>query len=200
MQLAEQQKYEAVVIGTSAGGLGVLSYLFERLPVNYFLPVIVVQHRCRDQKDLLEDVLQHKCPIKIKQADEKEKIKNGVVYIAPPNYHLLIEDDHTFSLSADKHIKFSRPSIDVLFESASLVYQKTLVGIILTGANSDGAEGLLTIKKNGGLTIAQDPSEAQYAYMPLAAINVGSVEKVWNLKQISSFLLELHNLNKINGK
>jgi two-component system, chemotaxis family, protein-glutamate methylesterase/glutaminase len=198
--LAEQQKYEAVVIGTSAGGLGVLSYLFERLPVNYFLPVIVVQHRYRDQKNLLEDVLQHKCMIKIKQADEKEKIKNGVVYIAPPDYHLLIEDDHTFSLSADKHIKFSRPSIDVLFESASLVYQKRLVGIILTGANSDGAEGLLTIKKNGGFTIAQDPSEAQYAYMPQAAIKVDSAEKIWNLKQISSFLLELHNLNEVNGK
>ena len=198
--MAEQEKYEAVVIGTSAGGLGVLSYLFERLPVNYFLPVIAVQHRYRDQKDLLEDVLQHKCQIKIKQADEKEKIKNGVVYIAPPDYHLLIEDDHTFSLSADKHIKFSRPSIDVLFESASQVYQKRLVGIILTGASSDGAEGLLTIKKNGGLTIAQDPLEAQFAYMPLAAIIVESVEKVWNLKQISSFLLELHNLNEINGK
>ena len=185
------KKFQAIVIGASAGGLYALITLFEQLPADYSIPVMVVQHRSKDQKDLLEQVLQHKCKITIKQADEKEDIKSGFVYIAPPGYHLLVEQDQTFSLSSDEHVSFSKPSVDVLFESASEVYGKKLVGIVLTGANNDGAAGIATIKKYGGLTIAQFPSEAQYPFMPQAAIDRGGVNCIWTLKEIQKLLHEL---------
>src|SRR5207244_3342963 len=111
---------------------------------------MVVQHRARDQKYLLEEVLQSKCKIKIKQADEKENIQSGFVYIAPPDYHLLVEADKTFSLSSDEQVRYSRPSIDVLFETAAVVFKDTLVAIILTGANNDGSAGIVEVKKYGG--------------------------------------------------
>jgi len=138
MNILSDKAFKAIVIGTSAGGLSALSTLLEKLPPSYHLPIIIVQHRAKDQKSLLEEVLQPKCKIKIKQADEKEKIEKGVVYIAPPDYHLLIENDLTFSLSCDELVSYSRPSIDVLFESAALAYRETLIGIILTGASNDG--------------------------------------------------------------
>lgn len=187
--MKKENKY--IAIGSSAGGLYVLSALFEQLPINYPFPVIVVQHRAKDQKILLEEVLQNKCQIKIKQADEKEKIKSGIVYIAPPDYHLLIENDKTFSLSIDELVKYSRPSIDVLFETAAEVFRDKLIGIILTGANNDGAAGIATIKKYGGLTIAQDPYEAQYPFMPQAAIENGGVQFIWSIKKIQKYLMEI---------
>jgi len=177
------------VIGTSAGGLYALSAILEKFPADYPLPVVIVQHRARDQKELLEEVLQHKCKIKIKQADEKEKIEKGLVYIAPPDYHLLIENDHTFSLSSDEFVRFSRPSIDVLFESAAMVYRDKLIGIILTGANSDGAAGIVAIKKYGGLTIAQNPDEALFPSMPAASIETNAVEYIWTLSEIQKNLI-----------
>ena len=184
-----QKKYEAIVIGASAGGLSALTTLFETLPVNYPLPIMVVQHRYRDQLNLLEEILQSKCKIRVRQADEKEKIEPGTVYIAPPDYHLLIEKDRTFSLSSDPPVSFSRPSIDVLFESAAATYKKALMGIVLTGANKDGAAGLLAIKKNGGLTIAQSPAEAEYPYMPQAAIDRGGATSVLTLEEIHTRIL-----------
>jgi two-component system, chemotaxis family, protein-glutamate methylesterase/glutaminase len=183
-------KYRAVVIGTSAGGLYALSDILEKFPARYPLPLIVVQHRAKDQRELLEEVLQSKCKIRIKQADEKEKIESSVVYIAPPDYHLLIESDETFSLSADEPVRYSRPSIDVLFETAARVYKETLVGIILTGANNDGAGGIVAVKKYGGLTIAQDPAEAQFPFMPEASVKTKAIEHIWRLSLIEKFLLE----------
>jgi two-component system chemotaxis response regulator CheB len=180
-----------VVIGTSAGGLFALSGILEKLPGNYPVPVIVVQHRAKDQRDLLEEVLQAKCEITIKQADEKEKIENGFVYIAPPDYHLLIEADETFSLSADEPVRYSRPSIDVLFETAAMVFKDALIGIILTGANNDGAAGTVAVKKYGGLTIAQNPAGAQFPFMPDASIKTKAVQHIWTLPTIEKFLLEL---------
>jgi two-component system, chemotaxis family, protein-glutamate methylesterase/glutaminase len=185
--------YKAVVIGTSAGGFHALSHLFKALPKDYHLPIIVVQHRSKDKTDLLEMVLQTKCEITIKQADEKEKIQPGVVYIAPANYHLLIERDHTFSLSSDELVKFSRPSIDVLFESAAAVYRGALVAIILTGASNDGAEGIRTVRTVGGYTIAQKPEEALYGFMPSSSIATKDIMKVWTLDEIQHFLLEITN-------
>jgi two-component system chemotaxis response regulator CheB len=182
------KKYQAIAIGASAGGLHALTFLLEQLPADYPIPVIVSQHRAKDQKELLEEVLQHKCKIRIKQADEKEKIESGFAYIAPPAYHLLVERDGTFSLSSDEHVSFSRPSIDVLFESAAEVFREKLIAVILTGANNDGANGISVVKKYGGLTIAQSPREAQYPYMPQAAINYGGVENILTLKEIQHFL------------
>lgn len=186
-------KYRAIVIGTSAGGLYALSSILNKLPASYSIPVIIVQHRAKDQKDLLEEVLQHKCRISIKQADEKEKIEGGIVYIAPPDYHLLIESDETFSLSADEPVRHSRPSIDVLFESAAVVFKEGLIGIILTGASNDGAAGTVTIKKYGGLTVAQDPAEAQFPVMPRAAIETKNVKYIQTLGEIQDFLLKIAN-------
>ncbi|MDB5255903.1 MAG: CheB methylesterase [Chitinophagaceae bacterium] len=188
--------YEAIVIGTSAGGLSALTALLSILPSYYSLPIIIVQHRSKDHQNLLEEVLQSKCLIKIQQAEEKESILAGVVYIAPPNYHLLIERDYTFSLTSDEPVNYSRPSIDVLFESAALVYANKLIGIILTGTNRDGSEGMSVIKQYAGLTIAQDPKEAEFPAMPLAAIQAHVIEQVWQLAEIQKFLINIHADNE----
>lgn len=190
--------YKAVVIGISAGGLAVLSGLLSGLPGNFPVPVIIVQHRARESGHLLEDILQQKTKLTLKQADEKEKIKNGVIYIAPPDYHLLVEDDLTFSLSADEYICYSRPSIDVLFETAANAYKDHLIGIILTGANSDGTAGIKAIYRNNGLTIAQDPEEAEYPEMPMSAIKTGKVKHVFTIQKILDFLIDncLHPYEK----
>lgn len=191
MDLSLNKKYKTIVIGTSAGGLFALSVILEKLPSGYPVPLVVVQHRSKDQKGVLEEVLQIKCKISIKQADEKEKIEGGFVYIAPPDYHLLIENDQTFSLSSDEPVHFSRPSIDVLFETAAMVFKDTLIGIILTGANDDGAAGIAAVKEYGGLTIAQHPDEAQFPFMPEASIETKSVQYIWSLTEIKNFLLKI---------
>ena len=181
----------AVVIGASAGGLFALSRILKELPVDFPLPLIIVQHRSKDERTLLEELLQSKCKIKVKQADEKEKIERGIVYIAPAGYHLLIEKDHSFSLSCDALVNYSRPSIDILFETAAEVYEDKLIGVILTGANSDGAAGMQAIRKRGGITIAQNPASASFPFMPVAAIDTGSVQHIFGLQEIDDFLLDL---------
>ena len=192
-------KYQAIVIGTSAGGLFALSNILEILPHDYPIPVIIVQHRSKDQRNLLEEVLQSKCRIRIKQADEKEKVENGFVYIAPPDYHLLIEEDRTFSLSCDPPVHHSRPSIDVLFETAALAFRETLIGIILTGTNADGALGITAIKKMGGTTIAQDPKDAEFPVMPETAIATQQIAYIRTLEEIGGFLLKIAYSNNENN-
>jgi two-component system chemotaxis response regulator CheB len=182
-------RYAAIVMGTSAGGLHALLELLSALPVDYSLPLIIVQHRSKSEDTLLEEILQKKSLLNVKQADEKEIIKPGTVYIAPPDYHLMVETNETFSLSSDEPVHFSRPSIDVLFRSAAEVYNKALIGIILTGANEDGADGLKAIHEQGGYTIAQEPSDAAYGVMPRAAIRTGVVDKVLSLTEIIAFLI-----------
>jgi two-component system chemotaxis response regulator CheB len=187
----KRKKYQAIVVGTSAGGFHAVSVILGTLPTDFPVPVIVVQHRAKESQDLFEEVLQRKRTITIRQADEKEHIKTGNVYVAPPNYHLLIEMDRTFSLSLEPPVQYSRPSIDVLFETAAFTYRDKLIGIILTGSNSDGAAGISAIRKMGGLTIAQDPAEAQYAHMTQASIDTKHVQHVWRLKEIGEFLQSL---------
>ncbi len=191
--LKTEQAYLAIVIGASAGGLYALSALLEKLPADFRLPLIVVQHRSKDHREILEEVLQSKCKVKVKQVDEKERIEDNCVYIAPPDYHLLIENDRTFSLSCDEYVRFSRPSIDVLFESAAMVYRNKLIGIILTGANNDGAAGIKTIDASGGLTIAQSPQEAQFPVMPEAAINTKGVKQIRSIAEIATFLVNIQD-------
>jgi two-component system chemotaxis response regulator CheB len=186
--------YKAIVIGTSAGGLHALTVILEKLPPDYPIPVIVVQHRIKDQRELLENVLQSKCEIRIKQADEKEYIRPGFVYIAPPDYHLHVESDGTFSLSSDERVRFSRPSIDVLFESAALVFKHELIAIVLTGANNDGTAGILAAKRYGALTIAQDPKEAEYSMMPASSIEANGAGHILSLEHIKHFLLKFHHI------
>ena len=190
----QKVKYKAIVIGTSAGGLTALTQILSKLPAHYPLPVIVVQHRSRESNLLFEEVLQKSCNLKVKQVDEKEKIEAGKIYIAPPNYHLLVEQDETFSLSAGELIKYSRPSIDILFETAALAYKQNLISILLTGSNSDGAEGSLAVKTGGGLTIAQNPDEAQFNAMPQSAVDIGAINMVLNLDEIAAFLIKAPGL------
>jgi two-component system chemotaxis response regulator CheB len=186
----KEYEFDAIVIGASAGGLYVMINILKPLPVNYPIPIIVVQHRAKDERSLLEEVLQQKCKIRIKQADEKEALQGGFVYFAPPDYHLLVENNFTFSLSYDAPVNYSRPSIDVLFETAASVFKQRLLGIILTGANKDGALGMKKIRKLGGITIAQQPETADYREMPQAAINTGSIQHILTPDAIGNFLLD----------
>lgn len=189
-QTSLRKRMLVIVIGTSAGGLSALSTLLEALPASYPFPILVVQHRGKEPRELLEQVLQEKCLLWIKQADEKEEILAPAVYIAPPDYHLLVELDGSLSLSSEKHVNYSRPSIDVLFETAAAAYGENLSGILLTGSNADGARGLESIRKKGGFTIAQDPKEAQYPVMPEAAIALGAAQQIWTLAEIKTYLTE----------
>lgn len=180
--------YQAIVIGTSVGGLNALQKILGPLPANFSLPILIVQHRLPAPDDFLTFSLNESCPLTVKEADEKEPIKPGFVYIAPANYHLLVEQNKTLSLSIDSKVCYSRPSIDVLFETAAEAYLSGLIGIILTGANDDGTIGLKKIKEKGGLTIAQDPATAESGVMPLSAIRENVIDQILPLAEIASFL------------
>lgn len=183
--------YEAIVIGASAGGLNALQEVLAPLPADFTLPILVVQHRLPVPDDFLAFSLNASCPLMVKEADDKESIKPGYVYMAPADYHLLVERDRTLSLSVDAKVCYSRPSIDVLFETAAEAYLSGLVGIILTGANNDGTAGLKKVKEKGGLTIAQNPATAEAAVMPRSAIRENIVDKILSLAEIASFLVWL---------
>lgn len=185
-------KYEAIVIGVSSGGLNAMKTILPQLPADYGLPIIIVQHLRAESNGMWINALDKICGLNIREADEKEHIKNGNVYIAPPNYHLLIEPDRSFSLSTDKPVNFARPSIDVLFESAAHVYADKLIGIILTGSNSDGAKGLAKIKKAGGLALVEDPLSAETPFMPLAAIKATEVDQILKLEHIADKLKTIY--------
>lgn len=188
---SSSNKYELIVIGTSAGGLHALTSILSELPKNYPIPILIVQHRMASNTSMLEDVLQSKCRLKIKQADEKLVIEHGVAYIAPADYHMLVEQNGTISLSCDEKVCYSRPSVDVLFESASFAYREKLLGIILTGANADGSMGVRSIRYHGGSTIVQEPSEAPYSMMPQSAIDIHCVDLVMPLQEIALYLKRL---------
>jgi two-component system, chemotaxis family, protein-glutamate methylesterase/glutaminase len=184
-----ETRYKAVAIGASAGGLRALSTLLSSLPSGFRLPAFVVQHIDPSSETLLVSLLNSKCAIPIKEAEDKEEIVGGTVYIAPPNYHLLVERDHRLELSVDEKENYSRPSIDVLFESASETYREGLIGVILTGSSEDGAKGLAVIKLNGGCGVVQEPTTAEYRIMPESAIQKTKVDHVLDLEEIADFLI-----------
>jgi two-component system chemotaxis response regulator CheB len=183
--------FSAVVVGVSAGGFQALHTILPMLPRAFPAPVIVVQHRMAGEDDYFVESLNSKSLVTVKEAEEREEIRPGTAYIAPGGYHLLVEKDHTFSLSVDEPVCYARPSIDVLFETAARVYGSHLVGIILTGANSDGSNGIKTIKQGNGLTIAQDPETAEVNLMPLSAIATHCIDFILPLEDIPSFLTNL---------
>ncbi len=152
------------------------------------MALIIVQHLHPQQDSFFFRNMGESCILPVREAEEKEPVKPGIVYFAPPNYHLLIESDRTFSLSVDAKVNFSRPSIDVLFETAADVYGPELIGIVLTGASRDGALGLRRIKEKGGLTIVEDPETAEYPIMPLGALTETEVDYVMNIREIGRFL------------
>lgn len=195
------REYKVVVIGVSAGGLEALSYLLPKLPKRFPCPIVVVQHLYPQSGTFLSESLNEKCELQVKEAEEKEPIRQGHIYIAPPDYHLLIERDKTFSLSIDERVNYSRPSIDVLFESAAYALGEKVICIVLTGANADGANGMKLIKKRGGVTIVQDPATAEQSAMPNAAIATGAADFILPLEAIPAKLIALtKTVNKASHK
>lgn len=181
--------HEIVMVGASAGGLDAICALLGGLPADFGLAVVVVQHRSRDSEALCE-VLQGCTDLVVEDATDKAPIEPGHVYLAPPDYHLLVEPGH-FALSTDAPELFSRPSIDVAFESAADAYGPRAVGVVLTGANHDGARGLRRIARHGGYAIVQDPATAEVAVMPTAAIGEVPDAEVLAVPQIASRLRAL---------
>lgn len=187
MSAATARPYRAVVIGGSAGSLDALAKFFAGLPAAMRLPVIVVVHLPSEGPGILHELLAPHSRLSMKQAEDKESIRDGTVYFAPPGYHLLIETDASFSLSVDEPVQYSRPSIDVLFESAADCYGDQLVGILITGGNQDGAAGLKRIRERGGLSIVQDPNTAETPFMPAAAIEHSAPAHVVPLAELGAF-------------
>jgi two-component system chemotaxis response regulator CheB len=182
---------DAIVIGTSAGGVEALSVLLPSLPAGLRAAVLIVLHLPRERPSLLVDIFTPKCRLPVREAEDKQPIEPGVVYFAPPDYHLLVDSGPRVALSADEPVNFSRPSIDVLFESAADIYGTRLIGIILTGANHDGALGLEAVRRAGGVTIVQEPESAQVPAMAEAALKRGPVDQVLSLEQIAEWLRAL---------
>lgn len=180
--------YELCVVGASWGGLRAVGKLLDGLPGKLELAFVVAQHRGADSKPgALEELLQTRSAYPVVEAWDKDPIEPGRVYIAPPDYHLLVEPG-SFALSIDERVNYARPSIDVLFESASDAYGDRLIGVVLTGANQDGAAGLARIKARGGVAIVQDPDEAEAPVMPTAAIAATKADAVLPLAEIGRFL------------
>ena len=179
---------DAIVIGTSAGGVEALSVLLPALPAGLRAAVFIVLHLPRERPSLLVDIFAPKCALPVREAEDKEPVERGTVYFAPPDYHLLVDEGPRLALSADEPVNYSRPSIDVLFESAADVYGKRLLGIILTGANEDGAPGLEAVRRAGGATIVQEPRSAQVPMMAESALKRGPVDLVLSLEQIADLL------------
>ncbi len=181
----------AVVIGASAGALDALSILLPALPATFRLPVIVVVHIPADARSRLADIFRAKCAVDVREAEDKEPLAPGTVFFAPPDYHLLVEMNERLSLSTDEPVLYSRPSIDVLFESAADVYGASLIGIMLSGANEDGARGLSAIVEAGGAAIIQNPDEAFASTMPRAAMAACPSARVLSLDAIADHLQEV---------
>lgn len=186
-------KYEAIVIGLSSGGMSAMKLLFSRLPEDFKTPIVVVQHINARSDSQWIHLLNNQSNLLIKEVDEKEQIVPGTIYIAPPNYHLLIEKDKTFSLTIDERVNYARPSIDVLFESAAESYSNKLIGIVLTGSNHDGSNGIKRIKELGGLAIIQDPDTAESPYMPRSAITGIEPDYILPLENIIELLIKIDN-------
>jgi two-component system, chemotaxis family, protein-glutamate methylesterase/glutaminase len=182
---------EAVVIGASSGALEALSIVLPALPAGYKRPVIVVVHIPPDKPSVLVELFRQRCNVKVREAEDKEPIEEGTIYFAPPDYHLLVEKDKSLALSSDEPVLFSRPSIDVLFESAADAYGSALLSVILTGANQDGANGMKAVTKAGGIAVVQRPEDAFASAMPAAALAASPSARVLSLQEIAVHLQEV---------
>lgn len=178
---------ELVVVGTSLGGLSALEILLSGLPKEFPLPIAIVQHRLAQSDETLGLLLQVHCALPVGEPDDKEPIEPGRVYLAPPDYHLLV-DRGSFALSTEGRVCYARPSIDVLFESAAIAYSERVIGVILTGASKDGSQGLARVKERGGMAVVQAPATAESATMPEAAIAATKVDRILPLPEIAGFL------------
>jgi two-component system, chemotaxis family, protein-glutamate methylesterase/glutaminase len=183
--------YEVIAVGASWGGLQAVGALLEGIPKEVEQPIVVAQHRSPESsRGVLEELLQHHIVRPVREPADKEPIEDCHVYVAPADYHLLVEGGH-FALSVEARVQFARPSIDVLFESVADAYRDRAIGIVLTGANEDGAAGLAAIKRNGGVSIVQDPATATRRAMPDAAIAASVADAILPLEEIGPFVYGL---------
>lgn len=182
---------DLLVIGGSAGSLEVLLHILPLLTLPIPFPVIVVVHRKYSEVSTLSTLLSSRTPIRVKEPEDKEDIVDNTIYLAPADYHLLVEQSQLLSLDYSEKVNYSRPSIDVTFETAAEVYGGGVVGILLSGANSDGVLGLTAIKKQNGYVVVQDPETAQTPYMPEQAIKNVKVDEVMNMNDMADFINQL---------
>jgi two-component system chemotaxis response regulator CheB len=187
---------QALVIGTSYGGLDALKAILPILPADFSVPVLVVLHIGDNSNDSFINFLNGICKLNVKEAEEKLAIQPGTIYFAPPNYHMLVENDASISLSTDPKVHHSRPSIDVLFESAAWKFKNNLLGVILTGLNQDGAEGLQFIKELGGIAIVETPENALASIMPMSSVQLAQPDYILNLDEIANKIIELVSNNQ----
>jgi len=187
----ERASFEAIVVGASRGGVEALGRMVAKLPAEFPLPVLVVEHRRESSDSALAAHLATRCALPVKEAEDKEPVAPGTVFLAPGGYHLLVERDRTLSLSVDEPMHFCRPSIDVLFETAAEAFGGQLLGVILTGSGRDGAEGLAQIVRAGGAAVVQDPHTAQAPEMPLAALALTQPDAVLGVDEIGALLAEV---------
>ncbi len=185
------ERVDAVVIGASAGAVQGLLSILPSLPADYPVPVIVVVHVPAGPENALAALLRDRCRMSVKEAEDKEPVAPGVVYLAPSDYHLLVETEGAFSLSSDEPVHYARPSIDVLFESAADAWSEGLVGVILSGANEDGAAGLARILAQGGVGLVEEPDDAYASAMPLAALAAAPSARRMTLAEIRDCLQEI---------
>lgn len=186
-------RIDAVVMGGSAGGVDALCELLPAVPVRLRAPVLIVLHLRREHPSLLAEIFGARCRRPVREPVDKETIEPGVVYVAPPDYHMLIDTGPQISLSADDLVNYSRPSIDVLFESAADFYGDRLLGIVLTGANEDGTAGLAAIHRAGGVTVVQNPQGAQASFMLVSALKRTPADFVLTLPEIANLLSALQS-------
>ena len=182
---------DAIVVGASAGGVSALLTVFAALPADYAIALLCVLHLPDDRHSQLAEVFSRRLQRPVQEARDKESVVPGMIYVAGPGYHLSVERDRSLSLSQEDRVHFSRPSINILFESAADAYGDGLVGVLLTGANEDGARGLARIKEHGGTTLIQDPHEAQVAVMPEAALALHRPDHILPLNGIGQLLAKL---------
>ncbi len=192
--MAENKIKEAeklIIIGGSSGGIEAMFLILEKLKSTFSIPIVLVLHRSQNIDNSLTEIFNYKTNLVVKEADEKDELKERHLYIAPPNYHLLIESDGSLSLDVSEKVLFSRPSIDVSFESAARAYGPNLTAVLLSGANMDGSKGLQKVKLLGGEIFIQDPKEAAVNFMPQKAIDITQTKNIFTCEEIAKKLNEL---------
>lgn len=196
----DKRVFRVVVLGVSTGGVQALKRLLGAFPADFPLPILIVQHISPEAGNGLARLLDELCAIRVKEADEEETMEPGCVYLAPPNYHLLLEKDAVLSLSSEPPVNFARPSADVLFESAAAAFGRGVIGIVLTGAGYDGGRGLRRIQEEGGLTVIQDPVEAEAPSMPEHALRLVAADHVISLELLPALLQLLAGRHSEQGE
>lgn len=177
-----------IVMGASLGGTSVLQDLLSELPERFPTPIAIVQHRAKESTDILVQLLSSRSKLMVKEAEDKELIRDSTVYVAPADYHLLV-DQGSLALSVDPPVSFARPSIDVLFESAATAYGSKVTGIVLTGGNTDGMRGAQQVKQRGGTVLIQDPTQCLADRLPLSAISIEAFDSILSVHDIASYLV-----------